>query len=682
MHVSEYSSQQNYVSLCIYKREPDGKEYFQVLSDFSDMTKLSPIDTRGDKLGAKTTRIYATRYAEISLEEFAFYKVDWTISPSEKHVHGFHTLNKVEQVFPYILYGKNFFESSIKNGLVENCLAYCQNLDYNKHLLDYKANFIFHCGQKLGTTQQAIAVYYDDLIHYGDGSVEYNPEQLTVDYIAFNDPGFHCSALGLDLYSTLDRPHVIEKKLTKSVEEVFKSQLIEQCTWSKFKTATGKSKRDFEEFQRNLNLYADEFFFDTLAARTGISIQNLKEKFELYIDKNNNIFNGQDDLTKIFENIVLRSSELQEQIKNNLKNEIIERNKEEFESLIIKKEDLLAEINDLQNQVSELKKSNQSLAEDAELYETVITESERKVDDLKTNLASYLGSVPIFEKLLNVGSAQNSHRELTTQIIVGRQLTCDEQIDRIPDFFDALSENLEAIGIKNSMRAVLATVLTGYLYNLPPTLLIGPKAKEIADAFSATYFSCTSATLDLSGCNYQEAISTIIDAKEKVILLENAFLKPYIWQLLQAIKNTDKKIFVTSMFVEELGMLPKRIFNYVCPICTELFYDSYKEKDQLLGAKFISGDLPELKSERTTQIALTSTLGFSEYTRGILGLQRSIASNLGLSESDKADLLASTTLVAYHFLNNGDPSFEEMLMNCQVRPSNELRSEIFPFCEI
>ncbi len=695
---------ERYTSLCLYEKSVSKMGHtvyvFHPIADVANASFYST-EMRTGALGQKVKNLVLTNQYKGELSEDGFYLIEWGAAPAQPDASGLkkreidHIFYSGREFLPDILHENNVYSEFVAKGDINSCLSNFQKFE-DSQKFDFIANHIFVADS---TNHRVGLVLPDNEIEVDeDGGISVSEEATNLSLIELSsDDDFYIDYLGITIRRHLNEPNIQKKIWLKKPATVLTREVLANYSWTKFKQRTKKTKKEYEEFIQALNLISEESLFDDIAQKLCIPRVEALDIFEKYKKDFAEQFAQNDELSTALVELARQSDLLQDVLVKKLSDELYGNHQEYFEGIETQKKTLEEELKTVKAEVSSQREAQKELRQEAELYYRFIQETEQKVKDAKNDWGKLLAEVPLFQALLcaskNCGETHTPETKEAespiieavdhSHILLGKAVETIETNHTLDDFHNFLKDNLEEIGINKTHSSVLSLYLTGLICNLSPLLLAGPGSRLIADALSTALESRTADIVDLSTCDYQEALTSIKSCSGQVVHLENALMKPYLWTLLQAIRDMRLCVIVSTPFADELGLLPQGTFNYVTPLCTELlFEDGSHENDKLFGAELAENLSFDLESKRTKKVENLSALHLSGWALSIIDKQVGLAKLLSLTAEEIDNAISIGTVLSYSFVSNKTAQIAELIENCGLNPQKDIKKEILNYCGV
>ena len=148
-----------------------------------------------------------------------------------------------------------------------------------------------------------------------------------------------------------------------------------------------------------------------------------------------------------------------------------------------------------------------------------------------------------------------------------------EPLDIWDDVIDEVSINLLNAGVSNSPKFDccngLATFLCAAYILKQPILLVGPNAKQIAEALSYVVDRGRYGILDCSGDFEQGVVDKIGTRGEKIVIVNNLITSSWVNRIQDVFANDEVLFIATHPYKEDLQVEPGSLFNFMIPVLTE-----------------------------------------------------------------------------------------------------------------
>lgn len=151
------------------------------------------------------------------------------------------------------------------------------------------------------------------------------------------------------------------------------------------------------------------------------------------------------------------------------------------------------------------------------------------------------------------------------------------------DALETLDISLRSAGTSREAVNVLSCLLYSACKNRVPVLLAGPNAEDIARAFSAAIFAQSPGVLFCEGSFSGKALEACRKSSSETVIIENPFCREWYYHIIRLISQREKFYILVHPFHEDLQLEPKSIVNYCIPVLTEIFIDSYPDRNYVSG---------------------------------------------------------------------------------------------------
>ena len=265
-------------------------------------------------------------------------------------------------------------------------------------------------------------------------------------------------------------------------------------------------------------------------------------------------------------------------------NDSIERRKREIDDLNSEIAQHRLELDDLISDIEQRSRENDDLNFDIEQHRLeldalhseiakcqftldnlndAIEQRNREIDDLNDKIDQLRYECSPFP--ISIEHHELDLSSLPTKIYRAGQ-TLNIEVDP-ESFIDAF---IDALDIEGEKIAKFAEYLRAAFEKHMPLLLAGPRAHDIADAFSIALTGKTAAVLDCSGVESLDDLNIVETNDDTIIAAINPLAPNFVAYLPELLGIKDKFVIAILPFAEDLKFEPRGLFNYFLPICTEL----------------------------------------------------------------------------------------------------------------
>ena len=407
---------------------------------------------------------------------------------------------------------------------------------------------------------------------------------------------------GGDYYAFLSIRKTDEYVYAMDPISTVKSLILQEFTRKKFQAMTGGSIKEFKQFKEIVDSIGNnESILSRIMDVYHCSVPTAMYYVNEFQERANELINEDDVTDSMLQGIVANSSVLIEKAKNDIKQkweqehkEVVEEKKAELLSLVQQVESAknrlaqtVEEEQNIQNHIAEIEnelKKRRALGDDALRY------VHEKLELAKEDVAKFLAERISFSGTYterSVGQKEQSSDEKISapcnvqdenvKRINSLNLPSNHLIDHVEkasDLMDLLSligDNLEIAGVNSEVLNLAAYLVSAYQERFS-ILLVGPGGEAIVQAFSAGVTGKTPLILDCVGPVSTEAIQSIREGDEDIILVRNIFDSEWKNAVINMIDSTGKMFFCVYPFSEDLFMEPRSLYSYVAPLFTETYF--------------------------------------------------------------------------------------------------------------
>lgn len=137
-------------------------------------------------------------------------------------------------------------------------------------------------------------------------------------------------------------------------------------------------------------------------------------------------------------------------------------------------------------------------------------------------------------------------------------------------FGKALAERLEKQIESDFVEELAAFLIAGFARREPsPLILAGPCGDRVAEALAAVR-GRRPGTLRCDGDWNEDAVAYAEGGDDEIILVKNALNPRWVDRWPDAVAESSKRWILTTLFAEDLTLLPQGFYNYFTPVLTDI----------------------------------------------------------------------------------------------------------------
>ena len=414
-----------------------------------------------------------------------------------------------------------------------------------------------------------------------------------------------------------------------ALDETIKQLLLESMSWPSFK-AIGISKKDWRLFRDFLTDIPKENVIEKTSRLYGLSIQEAQNCVGSFMKKVDDYISADDIDASLFVQVIQTHAGLRKQCEGIAaelwKQENAEKIRAATQELKALREEVSAQEEERKNLLSvtaaEQERLNNLLAEISQkesLGNETVAAVRQKIAEAQQDMAGFIADLSVF--LPNGGSisSKNQSNWFYRSGKVSTETEDDYELsDNWNNEYDAINQNLSAA---LHCEPELCTMLTAFLYssniNKTPILIAGPGGVDIADIVSISMYGMGAGKLFLENDCSSLFIDDIPDAVEEIIAVSNMFGRGWGDTLPQRISQSDKQVIWTHPYVEDLGIEPKGLYNYMLPVFSEVFISDWHphKLHNLIPGKRTDNFKPYIPPKtKPIRISAIKKLGLSKLT--------------------------------------------------------------------
>lgn len=137
-----------------------------------------------------------------------------------------------------------------------------------------------------------------------------------------------------------------------------------------------------------------------------------------------------------------------------------------------------------------------------------------------------------------------------------------------------LGDSADIPFISDKFDLLLSSFLYASFITKETLFLVGPYGEEIAQAFSIALFGEPAIVIDSSVVKSQDLSIELNSLPNKVVVITNSYKSDFVERSLPFLKKSEKQIFISYPYLEDMEMESKGVFNYGLPVLTECFIEN------------------------------------------------------------------------------------------------------------
>ena len=472
-----------------------------------------------------------------------------------------------------------------------------------------------------------------------------------------------------------------------NADEIIQAMVLERSTWPLFKQSVGATKNEWRNCKTLLERACGESLYEALADRLKCAPEEAKEKVDSFIARTNARIDTGDVDADVLARIAIQNDELRAVCETELEgrwraahsSQVAEAKKEldDIQQKVSAAKSEHAQIvSDVSNARDELRQICDDIQRNKSLGEDTVAAVREKISAARSDVAGFLAELAVFTPKQT--GTQSAHPSTWTYTGAKPAEYPEDHIDLLEkweDEFDSICQNLfSALRIDHALCEMLTAFLySAHIHNIP-LLFAGPGGSDIAEIFSVSAYEMSAGKLVLNGDYDPNIAEAVQHYPEQILSVQNMFGNGWPDVLPQVLSKTNKHIFWTHPYVEDLLIEPKGLFNYMLPVLTEAFVGSFEKFDLFPGKRadhfkpFVS------KGEQPFCISELQKLGLSKLLLNRLSLVLSDAKAILNISAREKDLEILFGLLPFCVLSGRTEVLKEVLEN-EKGISNEVRNE-------
>lgn len=490
--------------------------------------------------------------------------------------------------------------------------------------------------------------------------------------------------------------------LVYEANEIIKTVLLEKFSWPFFKECINATKAEWRNCKLILEKLCDDTLYKDISKKLNCTEDEAKSYIINFIQNANHLIEQGDIDADILANIVLYHNGLRKQCEKSIEakwktenaniiaeaenkiNEI----KETYQSIKKENDNLTQKNNQINSEITSSAKHLENLKNKIKKYEEIgnstVEAVRQKIVNAQNDIGKFISDISIFMPLINTNPEINTpvFKEYSVKNL-GKEIELTKSWE---DDFSILTENLctKTQNNKSFITENLSRMLTAFIYsahiNHIPLLLAGPCGNEIAIAYSTAIYGKQPGILSFESDYNQNIIKSINNYNNPVLIIENIFSHNLSDTLPQYLMQSNKDIFLTHPYTDDLLIEPKGLYNYMLPVFTEIFVEGIPNRNFIYAQRDKSFN--EYKKEKFKPFI------FKEFSN--LKLSKFLLNRLEIVLSDAKQILSENTnekilellfgLLPLSILNNRIDILNNMLED-EPNISSEIKEIIARYIE-
>lgn len=406
----------------------------------------------------------------------------------------------------------------------------------------------------------------------------------------------------LHFYEKFSLGNPIKYLFVSDPRKCVKDMLLKRLSWKVFKKTMGDgSKKEWSTCKSLIERLADKNLSEVISNKLHCTL----EEADSYVEEFKDHIAYEIARGDIEEELVLRVAKKNDDYRSMCEKNISDQWKKEHKKDIDDANEDLKKLRDevviaqgkLEQVERNLKESRAEVERNGKLNDKLIQDIRNKLASAQEDLSGFFADVSLYTPFLQTqqnSSVKNAWSYTSTPIDVRNfELNASWQ-----DEYRTIGDNLRRDDlpfVSESLYDELAAFLYAAHLQRVPLFLLGPCGEEIATALSLALYGEPVGCLALGDGNRSELYNYIEQQQEQVVVIKNMFSQGWTDELLLLMLKSEKYIFWTHPYVEEMMIEPRGIYNYGLPLLTELFLENFPSDDWFHGKR--ADDFDELQIE-------------------------------------------------------------------------------------
>lgn len=374
----------------------------------------------------------------------------------------------------------------------------------------------------------------------------------------------------------------------KNSHDVIRSLILERSTWPLFKECVGATKADWRNSKKLLEKICDESLYEAIANRLKYTDEQARQAVDDFVAHADVLIDASDVDADVLAQIAMNHDELRRQCEEvvsakwkethaaemaNAEQEIQEA-KKRLEDAAASREELVAQIDSAQD---ELEKLHSQIEQYDALGKDTLAAVRKKIAEAQKDVAGFIADISVYLPQINTTLPQEG-QSASWQYTNTREDQYSDDIELAENWqneFDTIHQNLvQALGGEPELCAMLTAFLYSAHINNVPLLIAGPGGCDIAEVLSVSMYAASAGQLTLDGKCDVDIADKISQFGDSVVAIKNMFGKDWNDTFPQAFAKFKGQTVWTHPYVEDMGIEPKGLYNYMIPILSECFIEN------------------------------------------------------------------------------------------------------------
>lgn len=505
------------------------------------------------------------------------------------------------------------------------------------------------------------------------------------------------------IYNKISLREPVQKLYIHIPIETIKQIILGKMSWPVFK-AQEISKKDWRKFKDFLEAVPTESLYAEIAAIYDVNIDETEAWVNSFLESVESYIDVDDIDSSVFSQIVKNHSAIRERCEKIA----VEQWKEENKSIIdaayaeaeqIKKQSCaekevvmsaVAKLREEEHQLiskietarGELDSLNENIAQAEKLGDDTVVAVQNKIAEAQNDMAGFIADVSAYLPMSKAPSSEVKANLWNYER--AKKQNCAEDIELLKDWKDEFYLLWDNLADMFSVNADIVGMLSAFLYsafvNCMPVLFAGPCGNELADAVSISICGSDAGKLTLGNeCDFK-VVSNIDKYDEKFISVQNMFSKGWSDILPQTFAGTEKHVFWSHPYAEDLILEPTGLYNYMMPLLSECFIEAIKVGAVIPGQRAETFKEYSSDKQRPLRIAAFKELKLSKLFLKQLGNILSDAKAILDDDAKEKDIEILCGLLPIAILTGKRDVLKEIIEN-ETGVSSAVKKEVERYIE-
>lgn len=471
---------------------------------------------------------------------------------------------------------------------------------------------------------------------------------------------------GPTLYQSVFAGIPIRLYRVKSEMEIVKNIVLKSISWSNFKLRGGK-RSEHQFFKDYISALSTDDITDKICKSCYCTSAVANQLLSRFIEHALDYIDGKSLDDEVIISAIFASESLMSKAKDLISADWEKENHARRAEAQEKLDLLNDQLRVASGELADAQKALQTTKTEEERLTKVIQEKEQLADDVeiavaekiqqaKTSAAEFIASMAFTSahsaqvtRVAPPAKAEDTSLPSSNYVVIENIVNLDtlEQHNTWSQVIETATIELLEAGVAENHAPGLASYLCAAYIEKQPLLLVGPNAREIIKAFSASLSGQKRGVLYCEGEYSNTGIRAILNSGENLVEIVNLLSSGWINRLPEILSLNDILFIATHPYAEDIQVEPKSLFSFMLPIFTEFFVDK-KPAGKYSGGYFAENfEAYQPKKTVRKEVRSLSHFTMNPLIRGRIKQLLTVMHDINAETTDDDDFLFSILPLAY-----------------------------------